>query len=616
MPNTDADLGGLQHFDDLRKHPSCTDIILDLLDFIETDLLRMDPDNRAKISDIVAKVRTFHHQCEADIRYCTNRMKPVTTRVRTDLSELKASVPSYSPEMQEQLRQIVVNRERDSKAELGDLGADPAEAPGSPTQSKRRRASTQKGKEPERMPTVEEVRTPTLTARHSMHEPRQPLPEIAVNGATEHHDQPQQSPDDTTVQLWDTATGAARGAVEGHSGSVRFVAFSPNSQLVASGSDDKTVQLGDPTTGEIRSTLESNSNYASSISSPSEIESLFSDNSSLVSSKSSTYQFDNVVTELVHLLLNEKELKLLYALAMTKVRVEKFQRNLKRLLQQYGRSLLSEASKPLESQAARLVIKSAGPTADKIGKAIMHEDENDKRIAMQKLKDERTLKAPQLEAWLGSQDSRMPFTGRQNKFVQEDTKRTESPSAFNEEINPSHTSDSDDSDDSDELDGLEIPEQSKLHTLEKVESFMISGQAYKNLCEEFEQWLNSGEENLVTKRMDSHGGPLRASDGVIRAAARGSQEVEEVVQHLSLSESVSAWDGSKLVRLTPWTLVPKLGVSDWFKGMIESLAQRPIHWWPLQERIPLCPEGSARLSWDCVSTLLSESTLPIAPLAL
>lgn len=193
MPNADADLGGLQHFNDLRKHPGCTDIILDLLDFIETDLLRMDPNNRAKISDIVAKVRTFHQQCEADISYCTNRMKPVTTRVQTDLSELEASVPSFSLEMQERLRQTVVNREGDSKAELGDLGADPVEAPGSPTQSKRRRASTQKGKEPERMPTVEEVRTPMLAARHSMYESQQPLPEIAVNDTTKRHDQPQQS---------------------------------------------------------------------------------------------------------------------------------------------------------------------------------------------------------------------------------------------------------------------------------------------------------------------------------------------------------------------------------------------------------------------------------------
>ena len=83
-------------------------------------------------------------------------------------------------------------------------------------------------------------------------------------------------------------------------------------------------------------------------------------------------------------------------------------------------------------------------------------------------------------------------------------------------------------------------------------------------------------KNPVTRRIDSHEGPLRASDGGIEAAARGSQDAEEVVQPLSLLDSASVWDGSKLVRLTPWTLMPKPGVSDWFKDMVESLAQHPI----------------------------------------
>jgi hypothetical protein len=135
-----------------------------------------------------------------------------------------------------------------------------------------------------------------------------------------------------------------------------------------------------------------------------------------------------------------------------------------------------------------------------------------------------------------------------------------------------------------------------------------AGQFNEPLTRRTREGLVQGPEtakNPVTRRMDSHEGPLRVSDGGIEAAARGSQDAEEVVQPLSLLESASVWDGSKLVRLAPWTLVPKPGVSDWFKDMVESLAQQPINWWPLQERTPLCPEGSVRLSWDCVSTLLS-----------
>ena len=47
------------------------------------------------------------------------------------------------------------------------------------------------------------------------------------------HEQPGGSSEDKTVRLWDSATGAARHTLEGHSDAVRGVAFSPDGRLVA-----------------------------------------------------------------------------------------------------------------------------------------------------------------------------------------------------------------------------------------------------------------------------------------------------------------------------------------------------------------------------------------------
>ncbi len=57
--------------------------------------------------------------------------------------------------------------------------------------------------------------------------------------------------DDTTVRLWDAATGALVRTLEGHTDWVRSVAFSPDGRLLASGSWDNTVRLWDAATGQL-----------------------------------------------------------------------------------------------------------------------------------------------------------------------------------------------------------------------------------------------------------------------------------------------------------------------------------------------------------------------------
>jgi WD40 repeat protein len=67
---------------------------------------------------------------------------------------------------------------------------------------------------------------------------------------------------DETIKLWDPPTGELRQTLEGHSNLVQSVAFSPDGQLLASSSDNKTFMLWDPITGERQQTLEGHTNWA------------------------------------------------------------------------------------------------------------------------------------------------------------------------------------------------------------------------------------------------------------------------------------------------------------------------------------------------------------------
>ncbi len=65
---------------------------------------------------------------------------------------------------------------------------------------------------------------------------------------------------DNTVRIWNIATGEVIHTLTGHSGRVRSVAFSPDGELLASGSEDSTIKLWDVRTGEQLYTLEGHSN--------------------------------------------------------------------------------------------------------------------------------------------------------------------------------------------------------------------------------------------------------------------------------------------------------------------------------------------------------------------
>ncbi len=61
--------------------------------------------------------------------------------------------------------------------------------------------------------------------------------------------------DDKTIKLWDTATGDVQ-TLEGHSGSIQSIAFSPDGKLLASGSGDETIKLWNIATGNLQQSID------------------------------------------------------------------------------------------------------------------------------------------------------------------------------------------------------------------------------------------------------------------------------------------------------------------------------------------------------------------------
>ncbi|KAF2624116.1 hypothetical protein BU25DRAFT_348524 [Macroventuria anomochaeta] len=71
--------------------------------------------------------------------------------------------------------------------------------------------------------------------------------------------------DKTTVRVWETATGTCRSELKGHSDWVTAVVFSPDGQLVASASSDKTVRVWETATGTCRSELKGHSDTVTAV---------------------------------------------------------------------------------------------------------------------------------------------------------------------------------------------------------------------------------------------------------------------------------------------------------------------------------------------------------------
>ncbi|NES18391.1 MAG: hypothetical protein F6K41_05540 [Symploca sp. SIO3E6] len=70
---------------------------------------------------------------------------------------------------------------------------------------------------------------------------------------------------DQTVRLWDVNTGQCLKTLQGHTGCISSVAFSPKGKILASGSNDQTVRLWDVNTGQCLKVFSGHTNHLLSV---------------------------------------------------------------------------------------------------------------------------------------------------------------------------------------------------------------------------------------------------------------------------------------------------------------------------------------------------------------
>ncbi len=121
------------------------------------------------------------------------------------------------------------------------------------------------------------------------------------------------------------------------------------------------------------------------------------------SQSSQTEIFTNAVSQLVHLLLTDAELRLLFPTAISKVGPDRFQRNFSRFLKNYSQRLEREALNELQRQAAHFVHISARRTAVEMGRELTQG--GSESLEVQKLESELP-KAAQVNAWLSHPEQR------------------------------------------------------------------------------------------------------------------------------------------------------------------------------------------------------------------
>jgi hypothetical protein len=328
----------------------------------------------------------------------------------------------------------------------------------------------------------------------------------------------------------------------------------------------------------------------------SDMESVLSIVAPTVSSKTSIHGEISLfaVDEFATLLLKDEELRVLFTAAIQSDRVgpARFERNLRRLLNQYSVDLKEEAESNEEKAAVYLIRSRSRYLANDIRRKVTSVKDSDTQYENLKERSDHKINSLRaVEQYLAESNpigetARVEHRNlhRPANFPSEDSgNEPESSEWQSEGIN----SDSDFEEKSTDDDITESQNYEKLPKLSMVKDFITTSTAFSMFRENLRQFIQSASRSKLGRLLAKLSKPER-NNSILESSKSKLRSLITDLEFISPGQiRISYQESSSLL--------------NHLKGIIEDLTKETWQWWPFKPRMRPLPPGYARLHWRCVS---------------
>jgi tetratricopeptide (TPR) repeat protein len=281
--------------------------------------------------------------------------------------------------------------------------------------------------------------------------------------------------------------------------------------------------------------------------------------------------------EFAKLLLDDEKLKSLFVLAIEsdKIGAERFERNFRRLLNQFSVGLQQEARIKEQNDAVYFIHSQSRFVARYICSSIAPSRYSDRFDRLQKRSDDKPSRFLAQQAV--NQHLEHSYATRKEHIAKSDR---------NEFVQEKQYVDADSESESDIDEDFESYET--LSGLSRVQDFIVSSTAFSRFREDLRGFVRQDFMSKVNSLIRKLTKDARGDLGLERSASK----LNRLARELALIPPNQIW----------LLFEERLGLLNQSKIIIEDLTQQTWDWWPWKPCRRSLFAGHARLFWNCVSS--------------